>query len=607
MVDSSTWSDAQSLAYIASYPDLISSLGANPDAGRQHYAQYGAAEGRTISFNALDYIASYGDLIAALGDNPAEGAEHYIRYGYVEGRVTSFDPYLYIAANTDLIAAIGDNPVAGAEHYIDYGHAEGRVTAFDALDYVASYSDLITAIGANVDRAAEHYIDYGHAEGRTISFDPYLYIAANADLIAAIGDNPVAGAEHYIEYGHAEGRTTTFDSLDYVASYGDLITAIGADADRAAEHYIEYGYAEGRSATFDAVAYLLSQPDLQAEGLGPEGALKEWVQEGYAEGRSGDSTFGHEQASHELVLDQAIRAAIDVVGDHDWYQMALTAGQTVTLDMQLAGTTGTAYLGVNDASGHALAATDLSSAGDPQEALTSFTAPTDGIYYVTASASGGYSGDYTLDAQTGPVQIGGPTDDTFDDFLRYNDPAATIVMDGGAGNDSLIFEREEEHLGGGLFTDFVDFARIDAVTVLGGSGNDVINVGAAGRADIDAGAGDDIVTASLATISQRITLGAGADTLNIGATLSEREQMPGTTTYLTLSNFATTVTDFQVGVDHLNIDNLLSQTDIRVIQSGADALMQGHIGPPGTTDWTTLITFEHNDAVSLAHGIGLPT
>lgn len=72
-MDSSTWTDAEALAYIASYADLRQALGADPEAGRRHYATAGNAEKRVISFDALKYIASYTDLIAAFGTDAAAG------------------------------------------------------------------------------------------------------------------------------------------------------------------------------------------------------------------------------------------------------------------------------------------------------------------------------------------------------------------------------------------------------------------------------------------------------------------------------------------------------------------------------------------------------
>jgi hypothetical protein len=75
------------LQYIASYPDLIRSLGANEAAGQQHYLQFGQAEGRIPDlFNEVQYLAKYPDLQAAYGTDTRAATIHYILYGFAEGR-----------------------------------------------------------------------------------------------------------------------------------------------------------------------------------------------------------------------------------------------------------------------------------------------------------------------------------------------------------------------------------------------------------------------------------------------------------------------------------------------------------------------------------------
>ncbi|MFZ1429337.1 MAG: galactose oxidase early set domain-containing protein [Geminicoccaceae bacterium] len=84
------------LEYIASYPDLIQTLGANAAAGTQHYQLYGQAEGRVPdSFNAAQYLTNYADLRAAFGTNLDAAAAHYITSGYREGRTDKAPPTGY--------------------------------------------------------------------------------------------------------------------------------------------------------------------------------------------------------------------------------------------------------------------------------------------------------------------------------------------------------------------------------------------------------------------------------------------------------------------------------------------------------------------------------
>jgi hypothetical protein len=203
-----------SLAYIASYPDLMQAFGANGAAGFNHYAFSGFTEGRSINFDGLEYIASYGDLMNAFGTNAEAGAGHFIQSGRFEGRHTSFDGLEYVASYGDLINAFGANADAGATHYIQAGRFEGRHVTFDGLEYIASYGDLINAFHNQVAATANHDI----------------------------------GSSHYIAAGYAEHRPADlFDAQQYLANYADLQQAFGSDTDAATLHYIIAGYFEGRT------------------------------------------------------------------------------------------------------------------------------------------------------------------------------------------------------------------------------------------------------------------------------------------------------------------------------------------------------------------------
>ena len=342
------------------------------------------------AFDALRYIASYGDLIKALGTNIAAAEQHYITYGFQEGRTATFDALDYVASYGDLIKALGTDTVAAEKHYIEYGAAEGRTPTFDALRYTASYGDLIKAFGTDTVAAEKHYIEYGAAEGRTATFDALRYTASYGDLIKAFGADTVAAEKHYIEYGAAEGRTATFDALRYTASYGDLIKAFGTDTVAAEEHYIEYGAAEGRTASFDSVAYELTYQDVAQAGMTPEQVLLNWVEYGAAAGRIGDSLFGREQTNHAASVGGTISDALQTPGDHDWFQISLTAGQKVQLVLD--SNVFAPALGIAD--GHGVL---LASATGGHEATIAFTADHDGLYYLTAAGShASDTGQYTV-------------------------------------------------------------------------------------------------------------------------------------------------------------------------------------------------------------------
>ena len=199
--------DTQALSYIASYSDLIEAFGANPDAGRAHYTERAAIEGRVISFEPLRYVASYGDLINAFGANAEAAARHFIQAGFAEGRSTgTFDALSYVAANPALIATIGTDSFAASRNYVFEGYRLGRPTRFDALRYIASHADLIQSLGIDPAAATLHFVRQGHAEGRSLRFDAERYLAAYSDLRAAFGSDQTAATRHFIIDGFRERR-----------------------------------------------------------------------------------------------------------------------------------------------------------------------------------------------------------------------------------------------------------------------------------------------------------------------------------------------------------------------------------------------------------------
>lgn len=283
-----TLTDLEVLSYIASHPDLIRAFGANIEAGRNHWINFGFTEGRKITFKPLTYLATYPDLIAAFGLNLENATKHFITNGFAEGRKSTFDSLAYIASHGDLISAFGPDADAGARHYINWGYREGRAVVFNGLNYIASHADLIAAFGANSEAGARHYITWGFREKRQITFEPLVYIATHGDLIDAFGADAEAGARHYINWGFKEGRAIAFDGLAYIASYPDLIAALGADAVAGVLDYIKRGYKEGRRIIFDVGFYLAqaANADVKAAvGANTAAAVVHYINYGYREGR----------------------------------------------------------------------------------------------------------------------------------------------------------------------------------------------------------------------------------------------------------------------------------------------------------------------------------
>ena len=254
-------------AYRSYYPDLQAAFGADDNAYRRHWLEYGINEGRRSSpaFDVRYYLEAYPDLMNAFGPGNFRAAlTHYIEYGLAEGRRSApdFSVQAYVTRYRDLQAAFGQNWAAAANHWIEYGVNEGRVggpfergvlerPAFDLAAYRSYYPDLQAAFGADDMAYRRHWLEYGINEGRRSSpaFDVRYYLEAYPDLVNAFGSgNFRAALTHYIEYGLAEGRQSApdFSVQAYVIRYPDLQAAFGQNWAAAANHWIEYGVSEGR-------------------------------------------------------------------------------------------------------------------------------------------------------------------------------------------------------------------------------------------------------------------------------------------------------------------------------------------------------------------------
>lgn len=75
-------SPADALRYIASYPNLIETVGADSVRGQELYAENGG----TITFDPIAYLNKYADIRALYGYDTLSATIHYITTGYYQGR-----------------------------------------------------------------------------------------------------------------------------------------------------------------------------------------------------------------------------------------------------------------------------------------------------------------------------------------------------------------------------------------------------------------------------------------------------------------------------------------------------------------------------------------
>ncbi|HEY5723230.1 MAG TPA: type I secretion C-terminal target domain-containing protein [Allosphingosinicella sp.] len=192
---------------------------------------------------------------------------------------------------------------------------------------------------------------------------------------------------------------------------------------------------------------------------------------------------------------------------------------------------------------------------------------------------------------------GGDGHDLLDIGRGALEPAFTVLLDGGAGNDELRYWATASGRG-----------RIDTVTFIGGAGNDYISTGGTAVATIDAGEGNDSLYLYGAGTAYTITLGAGADRLSLDSGRSPQGQI--------------IVSDFQTGDsgDSIDVDQYLGQAltgwvpqsnpyeegFLQLIQRGADAVLQMDRDGAGTASaFADLIVFQNTTASTFtSHNLG---
>jgi serralysin len=107
---------------------------------------------------------------------------------------------------------------------------------------------------------------------------------------------------------------------------------------------------------------------------------------------------GNRFTTARIAVGGSVTETLETVGDHDWFRITLTAGQSVTVALD-ALTLTDPYLKIYDVNGNLLYQNDDSGAG-LNSSLT-FTASYSGDYFIDAGAweggaSGGYTGTYQL-------------------------------------------------------------------------------------------------------------------------------------------------------------------------------------------------------------------
>ena len=120
---------------------------------------------------------------------------------------------------------------------------------------------------------------------------------------------------------------------------------------------------------------------------------------------------GDSSTTSSIAVGGTVSGTLEVVGDHDWYRIQLTAGQQITVALNGTLPTDT-FLNIRDSAGNVLFSNDDINAGNTNS-LISFAATTTGTYYIDA---GGYNDQETGNYQISVTNFVQPSVGTVDQF-----------------------------------------------------------------------------------------------------------------------------------------------------------------------------------------------
>ncbi len=187
-----------------------------------------------------------------------------------------------------------------------------------------------------------------------------------------------------------------------------------------------------------------------------------------------------------------------------------------------------------------------------------------GLDLTTVGVIRGGAGNDTLDGTTSGDNLQG---NTGADLLVGRQGDDTII--GGAGSDLLIGMGQHDSIEGGGGNDLI-FMGFGTDTAIGGTGADTIN-GLNGTDDLSGNAGADVLNGEQG--ADTLTGGGGNDTLT-GGTQSDLFRFDP-------DDGSDNITDFENGIDLMEISGSLAISDLTIAQVGANTTID--FGAAGTT------------------------
>jgi hypothetical protein len=238
--------------YLANNPDVKAAVDAGTfSSGRQHFEQYGLAEGRVLVSPYYDeqlYLQKYPDVADVVSAGSFRtGLQHYIQYGEAEGRSPgAFDEAGYLLVNTDVAAAVAAGTFSsGLQHYIQFGQFEAeRGSLFSGTsenDTIAAFGQGIqVVIGVNLFDILRNGAVAGvgevdtliGAEGRDGFFLGFPFAPQPRQLYVGEGNNDYGLIQNFEQFSDAivlSGSTQDYNiqavngNLNISTASGDLI------------------------------------------------------------------------------------------------------------------------------------------------------------------------------------------------------------------------------------------------------------------------------------------------------------------------------------------------------------------------------------------------
>ena len=151
----------------------------------------------------LRYVASYGDLITSVGPDATAGYASWVATGRAQKRTAYFDPQGYMDRQPAIRDLVNGDPIAATRHYITQGYARGIHTYSNGpqhwLKYIASHLDLIPSLRTQATAGEAHYYNKGQWEGRSVTFDALAYLRAHPEVQAVCGTrDQTCATKHFI-------------------------------------------------------------------------------------------------------------------------------------------------------------------------------------------------------------------------------------------------------------------------------------------------------------------------------------------------------------------------------------------------------------------------